>query len=150
MKYDQIKNRIAPCGLNCEKCFAYKNGDIVEYSKRLKTSLGGFDVYAERFVDLFGITVLNKYSDFEEVLNYFSYAKCTGCRNEGCKLIKNCKVRTCSQRKGSDYCFQCSDFPCNDTGFDDHLNTRSVNINKRMGKIGVEKYYEEVKNKPRY
>ena len=150
MNYDEIKVRLAPCGLVCEKCFAYNNSEIVEHCKQLKASLGNFDVYADRFVDLLGISVFNKYPDFKKVLDYFSNASCLGCRNDGPKLIKDCKVRSCSNRKGVDFCFQCSDFPCNETGFDDHLNSRSVSINIRMSEIGVEKYYDEIKNKPRY
>lgn len=32
MTYDEILNSITPCGLNCEKCFAYEDGDIRRYS----------------------------------------------------------------------------------------------------------------------
>lgn len=150
MEYEQIKNRLAPCGLNCGKCFAYKDGDIVESSKQLIKLLGNFDVYAERFVELLDKPVFKKYPQFKEMLEYFSISECSGCRKEKCKLFKNCKVRLCSEKRGVDYCFQCSDFPCGDTGFDKHLNERSVSINRQMEKIGVEKYYNEIKNKPRY
>jgi hypothetical protein len=47
------------------------------------------------------------------------------------------------------FCYQCPDFPCNNTGFDEHLHKRSVDINNRMKEIGVEKYYEEVKDMKR-
>lgn len=39
---------------------------------------------------------------------------------------------------------------CGNTGFDKHLNERSVMINNRMKEIGVKEYYNEVKDKPRY
>ena len=150
MEYEFIKSRLAPCGLHCGKCFAFKDGDITKTSKQLKSLLGNFDVYAERFVDLLGNPVFNKYSDFKELLVYFSEGECSGCRNEKCKLFKNCKVRECAEKKGVDFCFQCSDFPCGNTGFDHHLNERSVKINQRMAEIGVEQYYIEIKDKPRY
>jgi hypothetical protein len=150
MEYGQIKNRLAPCGIHCGKCFAFKDGDIGESSRRLKQSLGNFDVYAERFVELLNKPVFRKYPEFKEMLEYFSIAECSGCRNERCKLFKSCKVRSCSERKNVDFCFQCSDFPCGDTGFDEHLYKRSVEINKKMAHIGVEKYYDDVKDKPRY
>jgi len=150
MDYQQIKDRLSPCGINCGKCFAYKEGDIVDSSRKLKNSLGNFDVYAERFVELLDKPVFNKYKDFKEMLEYFSSAECSGCRNEKCKLFKNCKVRSCSETKGVDFCFQCPDFPCDNTGFDKHLQERSVRINRRMAEIGVEKYFEEIKDKPRY
>ncbi|MEB3374051.1 DUF3795 domain-containing protein [Bacteroides sp. CR5/BHMF/2] len=69
----------------------------------------------------------------------------SGCRKEKCKLFKNCNVRVCSEEKQVDYCFQCSCFPCENTGFDEHLYKRFVAINKRMQEIGIEKYYEEVR-----
>jgi len=150
MEYEQIKNRLAPCGLHCGKCFAFKDGDIVENSRQLKKSLGDFDAYAERFVELLDKPVFKKYPEFKEMLEYFSIAGCSGCRNEKCKLFKDCKVRSCSEQKGVDFCFQCSDFPCGNTGFDQHLNDRYVNINRQIEKIGVENYYNEIKDKSRY
>jgi len=150
MDYKLIKERLGPCGLHCGKCFAFKEGDIAKSSGDLKNDLGEFSIYAKRFVDLLDKPVFEKYPDFKEMLDYFSTAECSGCRNEKCKLFKDCRVRMCSEKKGVDFCFQCSEFPCNNTGFDDHLNERSVNINLRIKEIGVEKYYEEIKDKPRY
>lgn len=150
MDYDQIKFRLSPCGLHCGKCFAFVDGDIRNNSKRLKESLGDFDIYAHRFVDLINEPVFKKYPEFKEQLAYFASVECKGCRKEKCKIFKNCKVRDCHEQKKVDYCFQCSDFPCDKTGFDQHLHQRSVDINKRMKEIGVEKYYEEIKDKPRY
>jgi hypothetical protein len=46
MEYEQIKSRLAPCGLHCGKCFAFVYGDIRKNSKGLKESLGEFDIYA--------------------------------------------------------------------------------------------------------
>ena len=145
-----IKERLAPCGLHCGKCFAFKEGDIQHHSRALKESLGNFDVYAERFVELLDEPVFKKYSCFKDLLDYFSKVNCRGCRNERCKLFKSCKVRDCSEEKEVDFCFQCSEFPCDHTGFDTHLQERSHEINRRMKEIGIESYYEEVKDKPRY
>ena len=150
MDYDLIKNRLAPCGLHCGKCFAFTDGDIKNHSKKLKESLGDFDIYAKRFIDLIDEPVFCKYPDFKELLNYFASIECAGCRKEKCKLFKDCKVKDCHEKKGVDFCFMCSDFPCDDTGFDQHLHKRSVDINRRMKEIGVVKYYEEIKDKPRY
>jgi hypothetical protein len=136
MEYDEVKSRLAPCGLHCGKCYAFVDGDIKKLSNQLKDSLGDFDVYASRFT--------------EELLFYFASVDCKGCRNEKCKIYKDCKVRDCFEKKEIDYCFQCSDFPCNNTGFDQHLQKRSVDINNRMRVIGVENYYNEIKDKPRY
>ena len=150
MDYDQIKNRLAPCGLHCGKCFAFIDGDIKNYSNKLKEALGNFDIYASRFIDLINEPVFEKYPDFKELLNYFATIECKGCRKEKCKIFKDCKVRDCHELKNVDFCFQCPDFPCNNTGFDQHLYKRSVDINLRMREIGIKEYYNEIKNKPRY
>jgi hypothetical protein len=150
MDYEQIKTRLAPCGLHCGKCFAFADGDITRQSRQLQESLGNFDIYAERFVTLLEEPVFKKYSEFKEMLTYIISVQCKGCRLEKCKLFKTCNVRDCHEQKNVDFCFQCPEFPCNNTGFDPHLHKRSVDINVRMKEIGVEKYYEEIKGKPRY
>ncbi len=150
MNSNDILNRLAPCGLHCGKCFAFIDGDIKKSSRQLKESLGNFENYAKRFVDLLEEPVFTKYPDFKELLDYFTTVECKGCRNEKCLLFKDCKIRECHQSKEVDYCFQCNEFPCNHTGFDQHLYKRFVEINQRMKVVGVEQYYKEIKDKPRY
>lgn len=149
-QYEFIKKRLAPCGLHCGKCFAFTDGDISIYSRKLKESLGNFDIYAARFVDLLNEPIFLKYSEFKYFLSHLSSGSCNGCRAEQCKLFKSCQVRACSETKNVDFCFQCNEFPCNQTGFDEHLYKRHVDINERMKKVGIERYYEEVKNLSRY
>lgn len=150
MDYEFIKSKLSPCGLHCGQCFAFIGGNIKNYSIKLKESLGEFDAYAERFADLINEPVFNRYPEFKRLLNYFATVECAGCRNEKCKFYKDCKVRNCSEKKEVDFCFQCAEFPCKNTGFDPPLQKRSVDINTRMKKIGVEIYYNEIKDKPRY
>lgn len=150
MNYEEIKTRLAPCGLHCGKCFAFKDGEISQHSKALRNALGNFTVYAQRFIELLHNDVFTHYPAFKEMLEFFSTVECSGCRNEKCKLFTNCKVRSCSEQKNVDFCFQCEEFPCNTTGFDEHLNERSVNINKKIALNGVENYYQEIKDTSRY
>jgi hypothetical protein len=150
MDYERIKDRLAPCGLHCGKCFAFMEGDIKNSSSQLKENLGNFEIYAARFINLINEPLFEKYPDFKELLSYFASVECNGCRKERCKLYKDCNVRDCHEERGVDFCFQCSEFPCNSTGFDNHLQRRSVEINCRMKAIGVENYYNEIKDKPRY
>ena len=150
MNYNEISERLSPCGLHCGMCFAFADGDIVKQSRNLQKLLGNFDLYARRFIELLDEPVFGKYPDFKEMLSIFAEGQCKGCRNEKCKLFKNCKVRQCSEDKGVDFCFQCAEFPCNNTGFDKNLEERTIAINLRMKEIGVESYYEEIKNKSRY
>ncbi|WP_236263963.1 DUF3795 domain-containing protein [Dysgonomonas sp. Marseille-P4677] len=80
----------------------------------------------------------------------FSSGSCQGCRIQKCHLFKDCKVRTCCQQEGVDYCFECGKFPFENTGFDENLKKRWLILNKKIRKIGLENYYTEVKEKSRY
>ena len=150
MKYEQIKASVAPCGLNCEKCFAHVDGDIRRYSLKLKEKLGNFDIYAKRYETLLDDPIFKKYPDFKEMLDYFASENCRGCRNERCKLFKNCGVRSCHEEKQVDYCYQCDAFPCKNTNFDELLYKVWVLINEKIKNTGIEKYYEASKIRPRY
>jgi len=127
MDYEFIKSSLAPCGSHCGKCFAFVDGDIKNYSKKLNDSLGGFGVYANRFVDLINEPAFYKYNDFSEQLAYFASVECAGCRKEKCKTFTDCKVKDCSERQNVDFCLQCSKFPCENTRIDEHLQKRSIN-----------------------
>jgi hypothetical protein len=150
MEYEQIKGSLGPCGLCCETCFAHVDGDIRRYSLKLKEKLGNFDAYAQRFETLLGNPVFKKYPDFKEMLDYLAAENCRGCRNEQCKLFTDCGVRPCHQEKGVDFCYQCDEFPCNRTNYDDRLYKIWVLINEKIRKKGLESYYEETKARPRY
>ncbi len=150
MSYQNITEYLGPCGISCQKCFAFKNGNIRRNSENLKRDLGNFDVFAKRFVDLLDEPVFKKYGDFKEMLDYFSKSSCLGCRKQECHLFKSCNVRTCSKEKSVDFCFQCNEFPCNHSGFDSHLAQRWIKINQRMKDVGAENYYNETKDNPRY
>ena len=150
MNYEQIKASLAPCGLSCEKCFAHVDGDIREYSLKLKEKLGNFENCAKRYETLLGEPAFKKYPDFKEMLDYFASVNCKGCRNEQCKMFKNCGVRPCHQKKQVDFCYQCDEFPCNKTNFDENLYKAWVRINEIIKKEGLEKYYEGTLTRPRY
>jgi hypothetical protein len=147
---NELLDKLGPCGLLCEKCFAYEKGMIKHHAEELKKYLGGFDNYAKRFVSLLHNPVLEKYPDFKELLNFFAQGTCNGCRNQECHLFQGCKVRLCYKEKKVDYCFQCNYFPCNNTGFDDNLHNRWIKLNQKIREIGIEKYYREIKDNPRY
>lgn len=145
--YDEILKRMAPCGLKCEKCFAFNHGDIQFHSSELKKSLGAFDKYAERFSQSFPI--FNHYPAFKELLEHFASGDCPGCRNGQCKF-SHCGVVHCYKTKNVDFCFQCPAFPCENTNFDPHLYKRWVDMNNRMKEIGPVAFYLETKDLPRY
>jgi hypothetical protein len=150
MAYKDILDALGPCGLSCEKCFAHKDGEIRKYSLKLREKLGNFDLYAKRFETLIGNPIFNKYPDFKIMLEYFASENCKGCRKENCKIFKNCGVRSCHQQKKIDFCFECEEFPCDKTNFDEDLKRRWIQLNERIRKVGIEKYYADTKEKPRY
>ena len=43
---------------------------------------------------------------------------CAGCRNDGCENREWCKNRSCCLEKGLSGCWECPDFPCQDTMLD--------------------------------
>jgi hypothetical protein len=147
MEYEEVLEDLAPCGLSCRKCFANTKGDIAMLSTQLQERLGSFGIYAERFSAF--LPVFKEYPAFEELLSHFAKGQCSGCRKGTC-LYPNCGVSTCYQVKGVDFCFQCDEFPCERTNFDPHLERRWRQTNERMREIGVEAYYEETKDLPRY
>jgi hypothetical protein len=147
MKYSEILEHLAPCGLSCRKCFAYTKGEIGFHSKKLQELLGNFDIYAERFSKF--LPEFKDYPSFKKMLAYFAEPDCLNCRQGTCKY-ENCGVVDCYKEKQVDYCFQCNEFPCDKTNFDPHLKKRWVKMNELMKVVGVEKYYEETKDLCRY
>ncbi len=146
----KVLDTIAPCGLCCETCFAHVNGDIRSLSMQLVEKLGNFHINAKRFETLLDDPVFKKYPDFKEMLDYFASENCRGCRNEQCKLFKNCGVRVCHQEKQLDFCYQCDQFPCDKTNFDSGLYKGWVTINQIIQKKGIETYCEQARTRPRY
>lgn len=126
MNHPNILNTLGPCGINCQKCFAFNNGSIKKNSEALKNDLGNFEVYAKRFSELLDAPIFNKYQEFKVMLDYFASSNCLGCRKQECHLFKSCNVRVCHKTKSVDFCFQCNEFPCNHTGFDSHLEQRWI------------------------
>lgn len=89
MKSVDSKQMTSPCGLPCFHCPVYMANDNEVIRKQVA-----------------------------EVLNIpEDKAVCQGCRpQKGTIPIlnphKTCKIYTCTQEKGIDFCFECNDFPC--------------------------------------
>lgn len=147
MKYEDILEVLAPCGLNCKKCMACSEGEIKELSSALIEKLGAFDRYAERFSAF--LPVFKNYPKFKQMLEFFTQGDCGGCRQGDCKY-PDCGVAKCYKTRGVDFCFLCDEFPCEKTNFDPDLHRHWLEMNKRMREIGVEAYYKETKDLPRY
>jgi hypothetical protein len=126
---------------------ANADGDIKRHSTALKELLGSFDRYAERFSKF--LPVFENYPQFKDLLDHLTQGNCAGCRKGDCKY-PNCGVASCYRQKGVDFCFQCDEIPCEKTNFDPNLKERWIKMNHRMKEKGVEAYFEETKDLPRY
>ena len=83
------KQMTAPCGLDCFNCDIYLAGEDEALRARLAKAFG---VSPEKIA-------------------------CKGCRNEDgtiamANMKESCRVYKCISKKGIDFCFECSGFPC--------------------------------------
>jgi len=148
MNYERILNYLAPCGLDCGRCADYRNGEIKELSLKLLSKLGNYSKVAK--IKSNKLPIFENYFHFETILTSFSKASCSGCRGDNvlCPL-DNCAAKTCYKEKGVDFCFQCTEYPC-EKQFSGRLRDRWIEINNRMKDIGVIEYYKEQSKQPRY
>jgi hypothetical protein len=87
------KHMTAPCGLDCFNCPGYLAGENEELRKKVSENM---NIPLEK-------------------------AMCLGCRGEKGMIsflgwTEPCNVYKCIEKKGIDFCYECSDFPC------DHLH----------------------------
>ncbi|GAB6908534.1 conserved hypothetical protein [Desulfosarcina cetonica] len=150
MTNETIKHALAPCGLSCETCFAHVDGGIRRASQALKEKLGNFGPYAAFFENLMREPVFANYPAFQAMLDYLAEGHCTGCRNEQCRMFKECGVRPCHQEKQVDFCYQCTDFPCEQTNFSKPLYRTWVRVNEKIREEGLAAYYAATQILSRY
>lgn len=145
---DFVKDRLAPCGLLCGNCAAFAGGPIQRAALDLKDRLGAnFAEYAARFEAM--NPAFAHYPAFAELLDFLAGGSCSGCRNQGC-LFQSCRVADCAKDHGVDYCFECSEFPCERHGFPEQLAGLWRLNNEKMRERGPVCWYRKRKDKPRY
>jgi hypothetical protein len=145
--YQDVVARLAPCGIDCERCVRCEHGRIKRAATDLSAGLEGFENMAPRVADR--LPALRDYGRFAEILGLFAEADCAGCRAGGCEL-PFCAARTCYKEQGVDFCFQCGEYPCGRNEYPTNLVERWRAYNDRMREVGVEQYYRESLEKPRY
>lgn len=145
---EQVRSRIAPCGLACGKCVAYSGGRVRRLSRALLDELGeNFESYAKRFEA--SEPVFEGYDSFKRLLKFFASGSCNGCRENGC-LFKACAVPACAKEQGVTFCFECEKFPCDTHGLPEGLAERWQKNNERMAAEGIDAWYCGCLQKPRY
>lgn len=118
------KELTSPCGIDCFNCNLFES-NITEDVKNMMMKATG------------------KSSD--EV-------SCKGCRKQGgCKLFSsNCTTLDCVNEKGVQFCFECSEFPCNkllpcaDGSQKYPHNLKVYNLSK-IKNIGLDNWVKEAK-----
>lgn len=113
----------------------------------LAAALEGFENVAPKLADR--VPALSQCERFVEILGFFARAACTGCRARGAQL-PFCAARTCYKEQGVDYCFQCSEYPCERNSYPENLARRWQANSDRMREVGVEQFYLESPDEPRY
>jgi hypothetical protein len=145
--YQMVVERLAPCGIDCERCVMYRDGRVRKNASALAEALRGFEHMAPRVVDRF--PSVTHYDKFSEILGLFADASCAGCREGGCPL-PFCSARTCYAEHGVDFCFQCEEYPCERNDYPENVAKRWRAYNDRMREVGAEQYYRESLERPRY
>lgn len=145
--YREVVERLAPCGIDCERCVRYRLGSVKRLACELGQVLEGFDKMAARSADR--VPALGSYDQFADVLGFLQEADCAGCREGGCPL-PFCAARECFKEKGVDFCFQCDEYPCERNQYPAMMDERWRAVNERMRAVGPEQYYRESLEKPRY
>jgi hypothetical protein len=145
--YQEVVERLAPCGIDCERCARYESGVIKRLATELAAALGGFASMAAKSAER--VPVLQEYDRFAEILSFFQEADCPGCRAQGCPL-PFCAARDCYREKGVDFCFECDEYPCERNQYPPMMVERWLAVNDRMRDVGPEQYYLESLEKPRY
>lgn len=79
------KKYTAPCGIDCFNCPVFEDNLTAEMQ---------LDIAEKRGMKPEQVT-------------------CKGCRVSGCFLLPNgCEAKSCIERKGVEFCFECDEFPC--------------------------------------
>ena len=148
MEHEEIVERLAPCGLDCSRCFNYHDGQITQSATELRDALIGFEKRALHIAkDLY--PELEAYEQFARVLDVMTRGQCHGCRSGGPQM-PFCAARTCFREKGVDFCFECDEYTCSRNSYPELLAKKWHDNNERMKEVGVEAFYEESLRRPRY
>jgi len=147
MTREEIISRVAPCGIDCSRCANFKEGNIAKYSGALQEDLGNFRKMAAKMSGFFA--PFKDFEAFEKILGIFAGASCEGCRAGGGK-VPDCAAKSCYKEKGADFCGECGDFPCQVNKVRGDLYERWLANGKFIKESGIERFYDDARQKPRY
>jgi hypothetical protein len=148
MDRKELKERLAPCGLDCARCVMKRDGEISRHAAELMAALEGFSAFAARGAAM--NPVFAGYPQFEAMLGFFAGAACGGCRNDNRCGMPGCAAKVCAAERGIDFCGECPEFPCTRNTYPESLAGRWLAMGRRIAEIGAQAYYAEQVTRPRY
>jgi hypothetical protein len=144
----EMIERIAPCGIDCGRCAFFSAGPVKRASRELSENLRGFEHLAQAMSE--AVPALGKYADFAAVLEFLTQGRCDGCRAGGQAGFPGCRAKTCVQEQDAAFCHECARFPCEDNRYPPSLKQRWLENNLRIREKGLEAFFQEQLEKPRY
>lgn len=152
---EEILRNVAPCSMFCSTCTGCQYGEISHHAKELLHYLEGHQEFLDKNLKKEYRHKLEEFKAFQKKLKKYAYPKCGGCRNGGATgcSIKDCMILECSKKHQVDFCAECSDFPCDKVNESIYKKTtidKWLEGNRKIQEIGIQKYYEENKEKPHY
>jgi len=108
--------------------------------------------YVERSGSLMHIAEsqnVGNYDEFFKVLKWLASQEkpCKGCRfRGGWSWWPDCPAHDCFTKKGIDFCYECSDFPCKKLKEEPLLEHKRaiIEANNQIKSLGIEKYTEQL------
>jgi len=159
MEKEQLLDHIAPCSLLCHTCMSRKGGLSSEGAKNVyKYSDGWGEFYSALLPEEKREEWHREFDTFQSTLQFLGGALCPGCRNDppsnkdgkwGC--LEGCPVPICAKERGVDFCAECGEFPCQKGK--DFFAAGVIGWergNGRIKEIGVEAYFEEMRDVSHY
>ncbi|MCL2772587.1 MAG: DUF3795 domain-containing protein [Oscillospiraceae bacterium] len=148
MEKEKLLNYIAPCSLLCYTCMSFKDGPSSTSAKKVYNYSDGWgEFYNTLIPEEKREEAYKEFSAFQNTLKFLGGASCPGCRNNpqsnksGWGCAEGCVIPACVKEHGVDFCAECDEFPCQTCD-----NTGS----KRIKEIGIEAYFEEMKDISHY
>lgn len=152
---NEILDSVAPCSMFCTTCTGCKYGKISYHAKELIDLLEGHEEFLDNNLKKEYRHKLDEFKIFSKKLKKYAFPKCAGCRNGGANgcSIKGCIILECIKEHHVDFCGECVEFPCNrinETIYKKTIIEKWLDGNHQIKEHGIEKYYEDNKNKPHY
>ena len=152
---EKIVNSIAPCSMFCSTCTGCQYGEISHHAKQLLHYLEGHEEFLDKNLKSAYRHKLDEFKVFTRQLKKYANPKCAGCRNGGANgcSIKGCIIPECAKEHHVDFCAECFEFPCdkvNEKIYKKTILEKWLKGNMQIKEEGIERYYEENKEKPHY